>query len=294
MKDQKTVKDIINYLKNCSTYAPVSVVIPCYNNEDTIKNTILSVANQSWRPKELILIDDASTDETLKVINKARNNIGLDWIRIIDLNKNQGPSIARNKGWDSSTQSYVAFLDADDTWNKDKIAVQIYYMLQNKKIVLSGHKYLLKKGKDYDFAGLLFSKIKIKEIPARKWLFRNYYSVPGVIIRRQLSYRFPTFKRYCEDYFLWLQIAFDGHKMMLIDLPLAYGAKMYFGEKGLSKNLWKMGLSHFTIFCLLFKQRKISFLKMCLVLCWSLIKYARRAVITYFWAIYYGVKNYSR
>lgn len=294
MRTEKTIKEIISYLKNLGVYAPVSVVIPCYNNQETIENAILSVINQSWRPEELILVDDASKDKTLETIEKIKKENDLDWVRVIALSKNQGPSIARNKGWDNGTQPYIAFLDADDIWNKDKIAIQMYYMIQNKEVVLSGHRYLLKKEKDHDFTTFLFSKIKIKKIPAQKWLFCNYYSVPGVIIKRQLPYRFQTSKRYAEDYFLWMQIAFDGYKMMLIDLPLAYGEKMYFGEAGLSKNLWKMELSQLGIFLWLFKQRKISFLKTCLILCWSLIKYARRVIITYLWAIYYGIKNYIR
>ena len=294
MEEQKIVKDVINYLKSFSAYAPVSAIIPCYNNEGTIKDAILSVTNQSWRPEELIIINDASTDKTLKIINKIKKEIGQNWIKIINLDENHGPSSARNIGWDKAAQPYIAFLDGDDAWNRDKIAIQTYYLLSNKEIDFCGHKYSLNKTEDRDFSDLLYSEIKIKEIQTKRWLFRNYYSTPGVIIKRQLLYRFPTFKRYCEDYFLWLQIAFDGHKMMLIDLPLAYGAKMYFGEKGLSKNIWKMGSSYLEIFPWLFKQRKISFPMMCLVLSWSFIKYARRVVITYFWEIYCGIKSYIR
>lgn len=280
MEEQKIVKDVINYLKSFSAFAPVSVVVPCYNNEKTIERAVFSVAGQSWRPEELILIDDNSSDRTLAVINKAKEKIGGDWIRVISLPKNHGPSICRNRGWDESRQKYVAFLDADDFWNKDKIAIQAYYMIKNENIVLNGHKFLYcAENKNYDFSELRFSEITIKEIEKTKWMFRNYYSVPGVMIKKNFPYRFLPFKNYSEDYFLWLSIAFDGFKMTLLDLPLAYGSKRYFWEKGLSKNTWRLEKGEIDNFFRLFKEKKVGFLLAFLAVSWSLLKYLRIVIL---------------
>src|SRR5438309_8195778 len=110
--------------------APVSVIIPCYRCAATIERAMLSVAEQSVRPAEAILIDDASGDNTFAVMEKIRNKYG-DWIRIVALPMNQGAAAARNAGWHAATQPYIAFLDADDAWHPRKIEIQYGYMQQH-------------------------------------------------------------------------------------------------------------------------------------------------------------------
>src|SRR5258706_14692588 len=97
--------------------APVSVVVPCYRCADTIERAVRSVAAQTLRPAEVILVDDGSPDGTGAALERLRERFGADWIRIVRLPRNLGSASARNAGWELATQRYVAFLDSDDAWH---------------------------------------------------------------------------------------------------------------------------------------------------------------------------------
>ena len=87
-----------------------------YRAAATLGRAVASVAAQSWRPAEVIIVDDGSDDETPKVLEELQGHYGTKWLKIVCLSANCGPGAARNVGWGMSTQPYVAFLDADDTW----------------------------------------------------------------------------------------------------------------------------------------------------------------------------------
>jgi len=114
--------------------APVSVVIPCYRCGATIKRAVDSVAAQTLRPAEVILIEDGSGDNTLEQLYRVQGEHPKDWIKIIALEKNSGPSFARNTGWDAATQPYIAFLDADDSWHPQKTEIQYQWMAAHPKV----------------------------------------------------------------------------------------------------------------------------------------------------------------
>ena len=107
----------------------ISVIIPTFNCEKYIAQTIESVLKQTYRNFEIIVIDDGSTDNTKKVIEKFINSKKLRYI----YQKNSGQSTARNKGIDESSGEYIAFLDADDFWKSEKLEKQVD-VLKNKKI----------------------------------------------------------------------------------------------------------------------------------------------------------------
>jgi len=88
-----------------------SVVIPLYNKERSVKNTIESVLNQTFQDFEVIVVNDGSTDNSLEVV-KSFND---ERIRIIN-QKNSGVSSARNRGIKEAKYEWIAFLDADDLW----------------------------------------------------------------------------------------------------------------------------------------------------------------------------------
>lgn len=97
----------------------VSVIIPTYNRMDTIGRAIDSVLQQTWKPIEIIVVDDGSTDRTLDVIGKYRGRI-----RLL-CQENRGPSAARNAGIHASTGDIISFLDSDDAWLPEKTARQV-------------------------------------------------------------------------------------------------------------------------------------------------------------------------
>lgn len=103
----------------------ISIVVPVHNTEKFIRDTISSVLNQTIDNYELILVNDASTDNTLSILKEYENN---KRIKIIDLKDNVGAAEARNIGIKSSIGNYLCFLDADDYWNPNKLEKQINFM----------------------------------------------------------------------------------------------------------------------------------------------------------------------
>ena len=92
----------------------VSVVTPVYNASTTLQKTIDSIRAQTYREWELILVDDASSDDSVRIAQAA---VALDKrIHLIRLNDNRGAAVARNLALDAARGQYIAFLDADDCW----------------------------------------------------------------------------------------------------------------------------------------------------------------------------------
>ena len=97
----------------------VSVIVPCYNVFDTIGETLASVYKQSYSNWELILVNDASTDQTSTVLAEAENGRYQEKIRIVDHNVNCGLGATRNTALKIARGDYIAFLDGDDLWDEN-------------------------------------------------------------------------------------------------------------------------------------------------------------------------------
>jgi len=110
----------------------ISVVIPMYNVEKYIEQSINSVLEQSYHHFELILVDDGCVDNTLNIVNKLSD----PRIRLIS-QENRGLSGARNTGIDAARGIYIALLDADDYWATDKLAKHIRHLGANPKVGVS-------------------------------------------------------------------------------------------------------------------------------------------------------------
>ncbi|MEZ5069635.1 MAG: glycosyltransferase family 2 protein [Bacteroidales bacterium] len=104
----------------------VSVITPTYNSKKYIRDAIDSVLSQSYANLELILIDDASSDGTREVLKEYESSDSR--VRIILNNQNSGAGISRNKGIKAARGTYIAFLDSDDAWDRNKLASQISFM----------------------------------------------------------------------------------------------------------------------------------------------------------------------
>lgn len=106
----------------------VSIITPTWNAVDFVDATIASVAAQEFQDWEHIIVDDASSDATVALLHKhaARD----PRIKVIALDQNGGAAVARNAAIDAARGRFIAFLDADDLWLPNKLAVQIDYMLK--------------------------------------------------------------------------------------------------------------------------------------------------------------------
>lgn len=107
----------------------VSIITPSYNSEKFISKTINSVLLQTYTNWELIIVDDVSPDNANNIIEeyvKKDNRI-----KLIKLENNSGAALARNKAIEEAKGRFIAFLDADDCWKKDKLEKQINFMIKN-------------------------------------------------------------------------------------------------------------------------------------------------------------------
>lgn len=109
----------------------ISIIVPVYNAEKFVRNTIENVLSQTYSDWELILVDDKSTDKSVEIINEILQSLNDKRIKLITLNENVGAAKARNIGLDKATGRYIAFLDADDIWDKNKLSKQIKFMIKH-------------------------------------------------------------------------------------------------------------------------------------------------------------------
>ena len=106
----------------------IDIIMPTYNKVNYLDDSIKSIIYQSLKNWNLYIIDDNSTDDSLKIINKYSE---LKNINIIKLKKNKGPSFCRNFGMRLSKSKYISFIDSDDTWDPKKLEKQIRFMEDN-------------------------------------------------------------------------------------------------------------------------------------------------------------------
>ena len=204
----------------------VSIIIPFYRSLKYLSQTIKSVQKQTYKNYEIILIYDDEDKSDLKVIkNKFKN---LKKLIIIENKKNLGAAKSRNIGISKSKGKYIAFLDADDYWKKDKLQKQISFMKQNS-LDLSYSSYEI-------ISGNFKSKQDVKKTYTYDELLQKCdIGLSTVIMKSKLSNisAFPTLKTQ-EDYALWLKFVRKGVKFMGINTSLVYWRDT---PESLSKNV---------------------------------------------------------
>lgn len=122
----------------------VSIIIPVYQAEKYIQETIKTIKQQTYKNWEAIFVDDGCTDNSTEIIKKEKS----DKIKLIKLQQNKGPAFARNKGIDICNGKYICFLDADDLWAKDKIEKQVKFMKEkNCAFSYTAYYYITSEGK---------------------------------------------------------------------------------------------------------------------------------------------------
>lgn len=117
----------------------VSIIMPAYNAENLIEDSINSILSQTYRNFELIVIDDCSKDQTVRIVEQFI--LKDSRIKIIKNTKNKGVAETRNVGLDQAKGEYVAFLDSDDRWSDNKLALQMQVFKEKNIDVLFGAYY---------------------------------------------------------------------------------------------------------------------------------------------------------
>ncbi|MCX7278833.1 MAG: glycosyltransferase family 2 protein [Burkholderiales bacterium] len=219
------------------SHASVSVVVPCFRCAKTIERAVASIAEQSMRPQQVILVDDGNDDDTPSVLQCLRARYPVGWISIITMTVNQGAATARNTGWAKADGRYVAFLDADDTWHREKIAVQYNFMSANPSLVLTGHGFIQAEGDHMPLFPPTTAELRARLVKPWKVLLKNPFITPSIMVITNSTVRFPQGQRHMEDHMFLMQLALRGNSMLTIDRPLAVIYKHQYGQTGLSSNM---------------------------------------------------------
>ena len=146
----------------------VSVIIPTYNRANLIARSIESALNQTYRDFEILIVDDGSTDATFDAVSPFLKHAHVRYLRH---EKNKGHQAARNTGVKNASGDYIAFLDSDDTWNPQKIELQLdainkrgadCVVLTGLLIIENGLKIKLLK----EYNGYVYAKMLAEDGPA--------------------------------------------------------------------------------------------------------------------------------
>lgn len=179
----------------------VSVIMPVYNAEKHIKESIESVLGQTYPQIELVLVDDCSQDKSADIITAFQDKY--PQIVYYKQEYNQGAGAARNKALENAKGQYVAFLDSDDIWKKEKISCQIELMnTQNTPFSYTAIEMINDEG------DVIKEKRNVKETCDYNYLLHNtMIATSSVVIDRMVlgDFRMPL-RRGGQDYATWLML----------------------------------------------------------------------------------------
>ena len=213
----------------------ISVIIPTFNRQNTLKRAIDSVLAQSFCAKEIIVIDDGSTDSTKELL---KNYPQIKYV----FQENQGVSSARNLGIKISTCSFVAFLDSDDKWHKDKLQIQTNFHKNSSTCRISYTDELWIR----DNKEIKINKKHKKQLnPSFESSLEHCQIGPSTVLADKKIFEevgyFNEDMEVCEDYDLWLRVL-KKYKIPLIQEKLTI---KYADEKNqLSKKYWALDRWH--------------------------------------------------
>ena len=195
----------------------LSVIVPCYNVSNYVSKSISSLCEQTLKEIEVIAINDGSTDNTLEVLNSlAKKYTNL---KVID-KKNEGVSVARNKGLDIASGEYIGFLDSDDWVKKD-----CFMKLYNKA-----------KEEDYDivccdttavypdYEMVIKSNVKEDNDSVKNLMVNGYAVIWNKIYKKELldDIRFKKGISFCEDVLFLFMVYSRIKKIGVVDESLHY------------------------------------------------------------------------
>ena len=210
----------------------VSIIMPAYNAEAFIAESIASVQQQTYENWELLVIDDASKDMTLQLVEQLQKNDSR--IKLHELPTNQGAGFARNIGIKASRGDFISFLDADDLWKPEKLEKQLQFM-QRERVQVCYSSYDLINEEDRP----LDKTVKaLQELPFQKLLRANYVgNLTGIYNAKELGKIYCPLIRKRQDWGLWLLAVRKAGGAKGISEALA---KYRVRENSISRNKWEM------------------------------------------------------
>jgi len=196
----------------------ISVVVPTHNRAALLKETILSILNQTFNNFELIIVSDGSNDGTNEMVSKIKDAR----VRLITQDKSGQPAKPRNTGIKLAKGKYVALCDDDDLWEPNKLEIQIKNMEDNTYVDMCyTNGRVLKDGIIQE--GVL-NRRKVFHNHFRELLYGNFIPNSSVLIKKVIFDKVGLINvsdifRGIEDYEFWLRLSYQG-KLLYIDQPL--------------------------------------------------------------------------
>ena len=199
----------------------VSIQMCTYNRAHYIEKAIQSVLSQSFTNWELLILDDASNDNTEEIVLKYLHD---NRIKYFKNETNLGIASNRNKGLHNSTGEYIAVLDSDDYWiDNQKLEKQIDFLDTHKDYAIVGTNMLVinEKGNEIKKSNFKHTDKDIR----RKMLLHDQISQSTVLYRKKIALSLGGYDAtysVCDDYDLWLKIGKDNKIMVLQDYTIKY------------------------------------------------------------------------
>ncbi len=191
----------------------VSIITPAYNAEKTIDKCLNSLLNQTLKNIEIIVINDCSKDNTLKILKKYKNKI-----KLIDNKENLGPAASRNKGLDIATGKYIGFVDADDWVTPNMYELMSSKMSGEVDLVACSRINVTKQGETPIIN-------KNKETDAKAFSKTSNYNCDKLFKREiieKYNLRMPEQYSYAEDFAFGIRYKYYANKMCILEEPLYY------------------------------------------------------------------------
>jgi glycosyltransferase involved in cell wall biosynthesis len=242
----------------------IDVVIPAYEAEKYIAETINSVLNQTYPVSSIIVVDDCSTDGTAAIVNAFRN----PKIRLLRHDHNQGVSAARNTGLQAADAAYVALVDSDDVWREDKLGKQIALFrnsVDGTGVVYCGYTHINDNGAEIS-SEMVHPKLRGHIF--QQLLSGNFISgsASAVLIKKECIERAGFFRTdlfYGEDWDYWLRLsricAFDFVDEPLVKIRI-HGGNAQHGQSANPEQLKKFLEQELKMIAPWSKEAKIPYL----------------------------------
>ena len=196
----------------------VSVIMPAYEAGKTIERALLSIAAQTQRPKEVIVVDDGSADDTVEIVRSLRHRMRGVELRLYR-QPHLGPGAARNRGLAASRGQYVAFLDSDDLWLPEKLERSLK-ALRSGGCDMVAHNIIEVSEQGERVIDCRSRWLKNPDDPLRTLFVRGYVSSSTVVARRDLVLAAGGFDPSLgsgQDYDLWLTILAQSRRFLVFN-----------------------------------------------------------------------------
>lgn len=194
----------------------ISIIMPSFNSEQFIDQAILSIQQQTYQEWELLIIDDCSEDQTVKIVEELSSKDNR--IKLSVLEENQGAAVARNTGLKNAAGKYIAFLDSDDRWFPEKLKKQVEFMETNKiAFSFTSYQFIQENEDDHRKVVHVKDKMNYKDV-----LKDTRIGTLTVMINRDLTgdFSMPLVRR-GQDLLTWISILKRGFIAFGIDEPLS-------------------------------------------------------------------------